>query len=283
MSEHDPKSPAIGDRVQWTSGGVDQFEQPKVIISISPDGNYVFIDGSPTGLPIDQVRVIEPDPPAPDKIDIHSPEPRAWRDRSVELTDYALKYLVNQTYLYGCYGQRGPFTAKDGLTRAKIDRHFRPITPSDIIGLHSTLAEEIEGPDGPIVNCSCRWIAVDIDHHGTGPAPPQNAEAAKHWHQKAVSLGFRPLTFQSNGRGGYRLLIIFSEPVQAARAYAFVRWLISDWQELGLDHEPEYFPRQREIRPLDDPHDARGACGFWVRLFGRHHKVQHLSRFWTGS
>jgi putative DNA primase/helicase len=284
LFEHDTKSPAVGDLVQWLIKGQDQFPEPKTIIAVSPDGAYVLVDDSPTWLPIYQIRVIGTGPPTPDKIDVYNGEARAWRDRSPELTDHVLKYLVNRTDIFGRYGKHGPFTAKDGLTWAKIDRHIRPVTPSDIIGLHSTLAIEAEGPDGqPIVNCTCRWVAVDIDHHGSGPSPPQNAEAAKHWHQKAAALGFRPLTYQSNGRGGYRLLIIFSEPIPAAHAYAFVRWLISDWRELGLTAEPEYFPRQKKIRPLNDPNDAKGACGNWLRLFGRHHSREHHSRFWDGQ
>jgi hypothetical protein len=135
----------------------------------------------------------------------------------------------------------------------------------------------------PSVNCTCRWIAADIDHHGTGPAPPQNAEAAKRWYTKAVALGFRPLVYESNGNGGYRLLIILSKPVESANGYGFIRWLISDWATLGLASEPEYFPRQKKIRPLDDPGDARGACGHWLRLFGRHHQREHHSRFWDGQ
>jgi putative DNA primase/helicase len=232
--------------------------------------------------PDDAGPVVGTDPP--NTIDIFNEEARAWRKRANELIEYVFKYLVNRTDIYGRYGQRGPFTAKDGLTREKIDWHFRPVTPSNILGLHSTLAEEIEGSDGqPIVNCTCRWIAVDIDHHGTGPAPPENVKAAKHWHAKAASLGFRPLTYQSNGRGGYRLLIVFSEPIQAAHAFAFVRWLISDWKSLGLAQAPEFFPKQKKICVLDDPYDAKGACGNWLRLFGRHHKREHHSRFWTGS
>jgi hypothetical protein len=192
---------------------------------------------------------------------------------------------VNRTDIYGRYNKDSkPFTAKDGLTPDKITRHFRPRTPADILGLHSTAAAQIQGPDGKlIVSCTCKWVANDIDHHGSGPAPPENARAAKAWHQRAVELGFRPLTYQSNGNGGYRILIIFSEPLQAPIAYGFSRWLQRDWRELGLHAEPEWFPRQKKIRPVDDPNDLKGACGNWVRLFGRHHKREHHTRFWDGQ
>jgi putative DNA primase/helicase len=196
-----------------------------------------------------------------------------------------MKHLVNRTDIYGRYNKDGkPFTAKDGLTPEKIARHFRPITSGDILGLHSTAAEELQDADGKtVVSCTCRWAAIDVDHHGSGQAPPENANAAKHWHARAVTFGFRPLTYQTDGRGGYRLLIIFSEPIQASIAFGFIRWLQRDWKEMGLQQEAEWFPRQKKIKPVDDPNDLRGACGNWVRLFGRHHKREHHSRFWDGQ
>jgi hypothetical protein len=236
---------------------------------------------------LDQIADMPPtaeQTPRPAKVEI-TPESSPWRQRWEELTPYVMEYLVNRADIYGRYNKAGkPFTAKDGLAPDKITRHFRPVTPGDILGLHSTAAEEIHGPDGKlIVSCTCKWVANDIDHHGSGPAPPENALAAKAWHQRAVDLGFHPLTIQSNGAGGYRLFIVFSEPVQASIALGFIRWLQRDWAELGLQGEPEFFPRQRRIRLVDDPNDLKGACGNWVRLFGRHHKREHHSRFWTGE
>jgi putative DNA primase/helicase len=223
-------------------------------------------------------------PAEPNKIEL-TPEAEAWRKRWEELTPYVMRHLANRLDIYGRYNKRGEmFTAKDGLTPDKIARHFRPITPADIIGLHSTKAEEIQGPDGkPVVSCTCKWACNDLDHHDSGPAPAENAMAAKHWHERAVKLGFRPLTYQSNGNGGYRVLIVFSAPVQASSALGFIRWLQHDWKELGLPAEPEFFPRQKRLKLADDPNDMRGACGNCVRLFGRHHKREHHSRFWDGE
>jgi hypothetical protein len=222
--------------------------------------------------------------PSPSKIEL-SPEASAWRDRGRELAQYVLKYLVNRADIYGRYNRDGEgYTAKDGLTFDKIERHFRPVTPQDIIGTHSTLAEQVQGPRGElIVSCTSRWVANDIDHHGEGPAPPENSLAAKAWHQRAADLGFRPLTVQSNGSGGYRISILFSEPIQTPIAFRFIRWLQRDWKERGLQAEPEWFPRQQQIKLADDPNDLRGACGNWLRLYGRHHKREHHSRFWDGE
>lgn len=45
----------IGDSVQWTSQGVDQFDAPRKITSISDDGKYAFVEGTNTGIPIEQL------------------------------------------------------------------------------------------------------------------------------------------------------------------------------------------------------------------------------------
>jgi len=57
-----PTGAKIGDKVQWTSQGTDLFVEPKEIVSISEDGQFAFVEGSDTGIPIDQLSVIEPKP-----------------------------------------------------------------------------------------------------------------------------------------------------------------------------------------------------------------------------
>jgi len=49
----------VGDFVQWTSGGVDQFAPPKRIARISPDFKFVFVEGSDSGLPVEEIAVVE--------------------------------------------------------------------------------------------------------------------------------------------------------------------------------------------------------------------------------
>jgi hypothetical protein len=48
----------VGDWVQWESGGVIQI-QPRSIARISEDGQFVFVDGSDAGIPIDEVKLVE--------------------------------------------------------------------------------------------------------------------------------------------------------------------------------------------------------------------------------
>lgn len=52
----------IGDNVQWTSQGTDQFAKPRKIKSISEDGEYAFVEGSDTGIPIDEISVTKAAP-----------------------------------------------------------------------------------------------------------------------------------------------------------------------------------------------------------------------------
>lgn len=47
----------IGDLVQWESGGVLQFEEPKLVRAISEDGEWVAVEGSETGIPMAEIIV----------------------------------------------------------------------------------------------------------------------------------------------------------------------------------------------------------------------------------
>jgi len=47
----------VGDWVQWSPKGIDQFQEPKQITSVSHEGTYGFVDGSGTGLPIGELTV----------------------------------------------------------------------------------------------------------------------------------------------------------------------------------------------------------------------------------
>lgn len=67
----------IGDEVQWTSQGVDQFESPKKITSISPDGKFATVEGSNTGIPVEQLS-------KPQTTEIKPAETTALKD--VEIT-----------------------------------------------------------------------------------------------------------------------------------------------------------------------------------------------------
>lgn len=47
----------VGDYVQWSPGGVDHFRDPPRVRAVTPDGKWVFVEGSETGIPMAQVEV----------------------------------------------------------------------------------------------------------------------------------------------------------------------------------------------------------------------------------
>ena len=59
---------AVGMFVQWTSQGADQLQSPAKVTEINDDG-YAFVEGSSTGIPVAELRGVEPpadiDPPPP--------------------------------------------------------------------------------------------------------------------------------------------------------------------------------------------------------------------------
>src|SRR5829696_9872780 len=142
----------------------------------------------------------------------------AWRARSSELADWAVKRLVNRTDVWGGYlplafrkekarADGGtyleetvtkPRTADRGkkrLTKAVLQAHFSGRDVGGIAGLHST------GEDG-----MSRWFMIDVDSHGDDNIDPaRNLNAARDWYDKLVSLGFSPLLVDSDGKGGYHL------------------------------------------------------------------------------
>jgi hypothetical protein len=55
-----PKPIKQGEFVQWTSQGVDQFDLPRRVVGASEDGRFVFVEGTRTGIPANQVAVVDP-------------------------------------------------------------------------------------------------------------------------------------------------------------------------------------------------------------------------------
>jgi hypothetical protein len=56
--EAPPKVVPVGSLIQWTSEGTDQFTEPRKVVGV--DGDWAFVEGSPTGIPMSEVAVIEP-------------------------------------------------------------------------------------------------------------------------------------------------------------------------------------------------------------------------------
>jgi hypothetical protein len=210
-----------------------------------------------------------------------APPGSAWAARAGDLADWALARLVNRRDCWGGYrpqeewgrkytrgdgttGELGPQTTRKGrLTRALLARHFAARGRADVVGLHST------SPDGTSL-----WGGLDIDWHGpTSTAPDANRKAALAWYDVLRGRGFRPLLTDSNGRGGFHLLLLLAVAVLTPRVFHFLRQLVADHARHGMARPPETFPKQPVVRPRD------GSPGFgnWLRLPGRHHSREHWS------
>lgn len=56
--------PKVGEHVRWESNGVIMFDS-RPVLGLSPDGEYVFVQGSPAGLPVKEVTVVTPNVQVP--------------------------------------------------------------------------------------------------------------------------------------------------------------------------------------------------------------------------
>lgn len=204
-----------------------------------------------------------------------------WRQRATELAEWTLSHLVNRTDVWGRYlskqqrkGEFGarnlaitaPFRDERGkvfLGVSSLEKHFKTRRVGGVLGLHSTSAD-----------LTSRWLAIDIDLHDEDDlsvSPQGNFVAAQSWREKLVEMGGDPLLMDSNGKGGFHLLMLFAEPMEAASVNAFAKNLVADFEQRGLDTQPEIFPGS----PKWDHY------GDWLRLFGRHHTRDHYTRVWN--
>lgn len=190
----------------------------------------------------------------------------AFSKYAAPLAEWTMARLVCRTDAWGAYQHGSQVTKYGTLTQALLERHYRG---ESIVGLHTADADN-----------RCRCGAVDIDMHGNEEPIDRsiiNRRAGVHWHNFLVRIGFRPLLYSSNGKGGYHLRILLAEPIDAGRVHAFLKRLVSDYERLHLSAPPEIFPKQPDVRKC-----AKGL-GNWIRLPGRHHKREHWSMAWEGE
>lgn len=195
----------------------------------------------------------------------------AWYSRDRELADWAARHLLNRDdacVQYKSHNARDDgqktFTSKRRVTREILVEHFRGSSVADLIGLHAF------GIDG-----HSRWVAWDIDAHGIAD-PAANQRYAIHLYGKLTKLGFKPLLMDSDGGGGFHILVVFSHPIPSTTAHAFAKWAVLDHAEQGLKNAPETFPKQPNRDGI-----TFGSC---LRLPGRHHtRLNHWTRVYDGT
>ena len=216
----------------------------------------------------------------------NDPVRMAWTAAADALADMVLKILVNRTdvwggYSYSNYRDAGnkSFTAPAKADRGKrfldqdtLQAHYAASDVGDVIGLHAI------GSDN-----RSRWAAADIDCHGSVGDPKLNETAAIALYKRLQTLGIRALLTDSNGEGGYHLLVAFEQPVPSETAFSFGLWMKQQLADLGLPGV-ETFPKQPKLRLASgDPLDSAPEYGNWLRLPGHHHTKEHYSRVYDGE
>ena len=206
-----------------------------------------------------------------------------WAERAGELATWFDKHMVNRTDVWGRYLKekyRGesntgapknkaitaPFRQERGkvfLQSSSLEKHFKAKDGGGVLGLHSSSS------DG-----TSRWFAIDIDLHDDDDLSVTregNFVAAKAWWTKLRKLGFDPILFDSNGKGGFHLIVFLSKPMATKSVRSFVEMVVSDFDRHGLDDPPDIFPGSFGANHL----------GSWLRIPGRHHTRQLFSRVWN--
>jgi len=200
-----------------------------------------------------------------------------WTARLDELAAWYDAHLVNRRDGWGEYyvhnGEvrttTAPAKGRRGLellTQQRILRHLTDPSPSARIGFHATSPAN-----------TCRWIDIDIDDHTSdGRYRVPNLLAATCWVTALRAKGLHPLLFDSNGRGGFHLYVIFAHPLSSKVAHAFAKSIVADFKIYGLETEPETFPKQAQLT-------AERIWGSWVRAPGKHPRLNHWMRAWSGD
>jgi hypothetical protein len=200
-----------------------------------------------------------------------------WYERAPELADWVMARLVNRTDVWGRYARRKsddasravtvPFRDERGkvfLDADSLRKHFRARQPGGQLGIHSAASD-----------LTSRWLAIDIDLHedddNLSVSKEGNVAAARGWRQALADRSLDPLLMDSNGIGGFHLLVVFAEPMSTDSVHEFGVRLVSDYERRGLERRPEIFPDQ----PTWDRY------GDWLRLPGRHHSRPHYTRVWN--
>ncbi len=198
-----------------------------------------------------------------------------WRSYSRELAGWAMQNLVNRRDVWGKYTGKtdgdykavtAPFREERGkiqLELSSLEKHFKARNRRALLGLHSTSS-----------SYSSKWMVIDLDQHDDGDASQvaaSNYVAATTWLRTLQQYGFDPVLMDSNGRGGFHLLLLLAEPMDTRLVHAFAEKLTANFAKLGVDEQPEIFPGQGRSR----------RYGNWLRLPGRHHTHPHYTRVYN--
>jgi hypothetical protein len=117
--QHDippPTKPKVGDYVQWTSGGVDQFRVPRKIVGIFPDGQHVQVFGSNTGVPMDELTVVDASAAMPTPSSVTAPTIDASSAGRLGDNDFTVLQRGNRLQITADVDLEGITTLKEMLS-----------------------------------------------------------------------------------------------------------------------------------------------------------------------
>ncbi|TPK89644.1 MULTISPECIES: hypothetical protein [unclassified Mesorhizobium] len=61
-TEKPPLDIKVGDKIQWSSQGVDQFPNGATVLGFSDDNQWAFTDQGMSGIPVREIKIMEPSP-----------------------------------------------------------------------------------------------------------------------------------------------------------------------------------------------------------------------------
>jgi hypothetical protein len=187
-----------------------------------------------------------------------------WAARAPELARWAQETIIVRADAYGGHRADGSrTTCHTPPTLGRLARHFAARDRADVIGFHVSSCDE-----------TCRTTWVDIDaHEGDGSDPATNLRFAGHVRDGARKMGLAVRLFDSNGKGGFHVLILHRMPIALAFSWRLGKYVVRDHAAFGFTSPPETFPKS--------PRLTGKRFGGWVRLPGRHHKRDHWTRVWS--
>ncbi len=200
---------------------------------------------------------------APAVPQVFAPTPNPWQVHHYALSNIAFHAMAVKTDRFGQYSPGGgAYWSTAELTDGVLWNHF---LGKRTIGLGVTSPDDY-----------CRLVVVDLDNHVSDESTNQNLAYAIVLRDRLNELGFTCLIENSDGKGGIHLWIVFYSPVPSAIAFRFIRGIVRDYKEHGLE-EIETFPKSPSVQHTE------AKCGHYLRLPGKHHKRDHWSTFYGTS
>lgn len=198
---------------------------------------------------------------------------KVWADQATALAQWTQRCLVNRSDLWQAWVAKSWWSnqiesreVRGLLSERRIIEHFAATNSTQLLAVHSSSLQQ-----------TTRWLAILVERQGKNDpvTPGVNFQAILIWFEMLESMGFRPILEDTDGAGGYRLLVPFNTPVSLDHIGRFSQEVVSGYANHGLQVPPRILPA-----PLGTTDYGRGN---WLRLPGHHPTRNHYSRLWSGS